>query len=69
MLVTDKAPMSTTALATIMRNSEQKDGLACYYALNLDGGTSSQLYADIGDVKLDRIGLSTISDALLVLPR
>ena len=48
-LVTENAPMTTTAL-------------------NLDGGSSSQLYADIGSLQLNVHGFSNVSDAIVVKP-
>lgn len=61
-IVTENAPMSTITLAGIMRSSP----LNCYDALNLDGGSSSQLYAKIDDFRLHVQGFSSISDAIVV---
>jgi uncharacterized protein YigE (DUF2233 family) len=60
LVVTDHFPLSTTQLA------EYLQALDCDYALNLDGGSSSQLYANIGDFKLRVTGFSTITDAVIV---
>ena len=68
-VVTEKNPMSTTRLAEIMRRSEDKDGLACQYALNLDGGHSTQLYANVNDFSLQLPGFSTIPDALIIVSK
>ena len=61
--VTERLPLSTTELANYLKQ------LQCDYALNLDGGSSSQLYANIGDFKLRVSGFSTITDAVIVNQR
>ncbi|WP_028388400.1 phosphodiester glycosidase family protein [Legionella fairfieldensis] len=61
-LVTDNMPMSTTELAQLMKASP----LGCENALNLDGGSSSQLRAQIGSFQLDVHGFSNVSDAVIV---
>jgi uncharacterized protein YigE (DUF2233 family) len=65
MLVTESAPMTTTALAELMR----RPPLNCQDALNLDGGSSSQLYAHMGSFKINVHGFSNVSDAIIVKPR
>ena len=64
-LVTDNAPITTTALAELMKFPP----LNCKDALNLDGGSSSQLHADIGSFKINVHGFSNVSDAIGVKPR
>ena len=64
-LVTENLPLSTTELASIMRNPP----LNCEQALNLDGGNSSQLYAHMKQFHLNVLGLSEVSDAIVVKPR
>ena len=64
-LVTENLPLTTNSLAQIMKNSP----LSCIDALNLDGGSSSQLYAKINDFNLDVAGFSQVSDAVLVKRR
>ncbi|WP_133126900.1 phosphodiester glycosidase family protein [Legionella nagasakiensis] len=64
-LVTDNTPMTTKTLAEIMKSSP----LNCKEALNLDGGSSSQLTANIGSFQLNVHGFSNISDAIIVKPR
>jgi uncharacterized protein YigE (DUF2233 family) len=44
-LLTTLYPFSVNELAKLMAKPESKGGLGCRYALNLDGGSSSQLYA------------------------
>lgn len=61
-LVTQNNPLTTTDLAHLM----QSKPLNCVNALNLDGGSSTQLYAKINDFKLNILGFSEVSDAILV---
>ena len=64
-LVTDNTPMTTTTLANLMKPPP----LACIDALNLDGGSSSQLKANMKNLELSVHGFSRVSDAILVKPR
>lgn len=68
-VATDNAPMTTTELAALMAKSGKDNGLSCYNALNLDGGHSTQMYANIGSFNLKVSGFSSITDAVLVLPK
>lgn len=62
--VTDHLMLTTAALARVMASH-----LGCDYALNLDGGSSSQLYVNTGKFKLAVPGLSAVTDAVLVIPK
>ncbi|MDI9819161.1 MULTISPECIES: phosphodiester glycosidase family protein [unclassified Legionella] len=64
-LVTDNLPLSTTELAQIMKAAP----LNCQNALNLDGGSSSQLRAKINSFQLEVHGFSNVSDAVIVKAR
>lgn len=64
-LVTDHAPMTTTHLALLMKAPP----LSCQEALNLDGGSSSQLHAHIGAFQIEVHGFSNVSDAIVVYSR
>lgn len=64
-LVTDNMPLSTTELAQLMKAKP----LDCENALNLDGGSSSQLKAKINAFQIDVHGFSNVSDAVLVKQR
>jgi len=68
-LVTDQMALSTRQLATIMRTPTSQGGLGCVNALNLDGGSSTQLYAHIDQFKLDVPSFAPVSDAVLVKVR
>lgn len=61
-LVTDNASMTTTELAQLFKAPP----LSCSNALNLDGGNSTQLYANIDGFKINVHGFSNISDAIIL---
>ena len=62
LLVTTNAAMTTTKLAHVLRAPP----LSCTDALNLDGGSSSQLYAHMSSFLLNVHGYSHVSDAIIV---
>lgn len=61
-LVTDNQALSTTELAQRLKNPP----LNCVNALNLDGGSSSQLHAQIDSFNLSVHGFSNVSDSVIV---
>jgi uncharacterized protein YigE (DUF2233 family) len=64
-LITENAAMTTAELAKLMKS----DPLSCTDALNLDGGSSTQLYAAIGKFHRQIHGFSYVSDAVVVKSR
>ena len=64
-LVTNNSPLTTTALAQLLKSSP----LNCEDALNLDGGSSSQLNAHMGLFQINVHGFSNVSDAIVVKRR
>ncbi|WP_367606556.1 phosphodiester glycosidase family protein [Legionella sp. W05-934-2] len=62
LLVTDNNRLTTEQLAEIMASPP----LDCRDALNLDGGSSSQLIAKTHDFNLTVHGFSNVSDAIIV---
>ena len=64
LLVSTNAAMSTNDLARIMKSAP----LSCIDAINLDGGSSSQLYTRINSFILNVHGFSNVSDAIIVKP-
>jgi len=68
-LATQNLLISTKQLANIIRKPLPKNGLGCYNALNLDGGNSTQLYANIGTFQLNIPSFVPVADALLVYPK
>ena len=69
LMATENLPLTTNQLATILSRSQVNNGLNCQDALNLDGGHSTQLYANIGNLRLSIANLSPITDAIIVVPR
>lgn len=65
MLITDNTPMTTKTLAELMKSPP----LNCTDALNLDGGNSSQLKANLTPFELSVHGFSHVSDAVIVKSR
>lgn len=66
---TENTPLATKELAKVLKQSNKNGGLACQNAINLDGGSSTQLYAKIQDFDLDIPNFNTVTDAVLVLPK
>ncbi len=64
-VVTQNYPMTTRMLAELMRSTP----VNCLYALNLDGGSSSQLYVNSNKLKMHSPGFTHISDAVIVKSR
>lgn len=63
--VTKNFPMTTTDLAQLLK----KEPVSCTDALNLDGGSSSQLSAHLGLFQISASGFSNVSDAIVVKAR
>lgn len=69
LLATSHLPLALDELAQIMASPTDKGGLNCVDALNLDGGSSTQLYAKVNNFKLNVPSLALVSDAVLVVPK
>jgi uncharacterized protein YigE (DUF2233 family) len=69
LLGTDNVKLTTTQLARLMKAPQIEGGLECEEALNLDGGSSTQLYAKIGRFTVDVPGFSAVTDAIIVAPK
>ncbi len=67
--ITENAAITTSQFAKILQAPTSANGLNCYNALNLDGGNSSQLYANIGRFNLLIPSFNSVVDAVIVLPR
>jgi uncharacterized protein YigE (DUF2233 family) len=61
-LVSTNAAMTTDELANLLKSSP----LYCTDAINLDGGSSSQLFAHINSFQLNIHGFSNVSDAIII---
>lgn len=66
-LATEHWKLSTTDLAKLFQASESQGGLNCIQALNLDGGSSTQLYANMGQFILNVSSLALITDIVYVI--
>jgi uncharacterized protein YigE (DUF2233 family) len=66
LLVTENLSLSTTQLAQIFQKSSKEGGLGCVDALNLDGGNSTQMYANLPGFLINIPGLSPVADVVLV---
>lgn len=62
LVITEHAPMTTTELAKRMLAPP----LECMDALNLDGGSSTQLYVHLPGMNLLETGYALISDAIVI---
>lgn len=69
LLATENLTLTTTQLANIMHKPEIDGGLECIDAINLDGGSSTQLFVKTKNFYLNVPGLSAVTDAILVIPR
>lgn len=65
-IIANNHPVEINHFARILSRPYTENGLACQDALNLDGGSSSQLFSQIQNKKLMLAGLSQITDALIV---
>src|SRR5262249_13033419 len=61
-ILATQVALSTLQVANIMQMPENQGGLNCSDALNLDGGSSTQLFAKINDFVLDVPGLTSVTD-------
>jgi uncharacterized protein YigE (DUF2233 family) len=64
-VVTENTPLTTADLAQLMLRSP----INAVDALNLDGGSSTQLFTDLPELHLDLHGFSMVADAVVVKPR
>lgn len=64
-IVTENFPLTTEALATRLKGAPCN----CVQAINLDGGSSSQIFAEIKDFKVHVPGFSRVSDGIAVLEK
>jgi len=64
---TEEYPISTEEFAQLFRKSARDGGLDCPNALNLDGGSSSQIFAQLGAFHLNVPNLGAVTDAVVVV--
>ena len=65
MVTTEHMPLTTSRLAQLMKQAP----LHCDNALNLDGGSSTQLIANINEFHLNTAHFNKLSDAIIVKSR
>ncbi len=69
LIITERAPLTTTQFAQILRRPLEQGGIGCHDALNLDGGSSSQLYVKLPNFSLSVISFHDVTDAITIKPR
>ena len=68
-LATANASLTLQQLAELMRAPAHHGGLDCVDALNLDGGTSTQMYASVDGIDVNVPNFKSLVDAVIVVPR
>lgn len=69
LVATENIVIEPDVFAEILKSSNKDGGLSCNTALNLDGGSSTQIYADIGDFSLSVAGSKTVANSIVVFPK
>ncbi len=69
LIATSGAGITMRDLAEKMRTNRFKGGLGCPDAMALDGGSSTQLYAKVGNLKVSLSSFSPIPNGIAVLPK
>lgn len=69
LIATENLVIQPHELAEYLRESEPGGGLDCVTALNLDGGSSTQMYANVGSFRLNVVGSKNVANAVVVYPR
>lgn len=69
LIATENVFIQPTDLAEYLRKPLSSDGLGCQSALNLDGGSSTQIYAKVGSFNLDVSGFNRVTNAVVVYPK
>jgi len=69
LLITSGNGISMKELARRMGGTMFKGGFDCPNSMALDGGSSSQLYAKIGEFTLDRPGIAKVTNGIVVLKK
>lgn len=67
-LATEHYPLAMDELAVIMRQPENEGGLNCVNAINLDGGSSTQMYARVNQFSLSIKSFANVADIVLLIP-
>lgn len=65
--VTENVLLSLSELSHLLQKPTSEGGLGCVSAINLDGGSSTQLYAQVGNFHLDVPSNNHVAEAILVI--
>jgi hypothetical protein len=68
-VVVTAGPLYTSELAELLARSEREGGLGCVDALNLDGGSSTQLWFDHGGRRIEVPAVAPVANAVGLFPR
>lgn len=68
-IATENLMIKPAEFASYLKKTQKQGGLNCKTALNLDGGSSTQLYAHLKNFKLDVSGFSRVTNAVAVFPK
>lgn len=68
-LAASQEEISMNEFAQVFQKSEKSGGLGCPNALNLDGGSSTQLYFDWNGFRLDLRGTSEVTNGIAVFKK
>lgn len=69
LIATEDLVIQPGDLADYLKKGEMEEGFGCRTALNLDGGSSTQIYARIGSFELDVPGAKKVANAVVVYPK
>lgn len=68
-IATENLLIQPSELANYLRKRESEGGFGCKTALNLDGGSSTQLYAKVGSFRVSVPGTNKVANAVVVYPK
>ena len=69
LLVATEGPLFTSELAELLARPEADGGLGAVAALNLDGGSSTQMYVNLEGEHVDVVGIGGVANTVAVFPR
>ena len=69
LLVTEGSGLLLQQLAEVFVQDERRGGLGCLDAMALDGGSSTQLFSNLANLKLHISSAATITNAVAVFPK
>lgn len=69
LIATENLFLSTAEFSQYLGKGDSQGGVGCVDALNLDGGSSTQMYAHVNSFELGVSGLNEVANALAVYPK